>query len=117
MAPGDLTAVDAQPDVYYVDTCMYNVDGYGSVYILATDRPALVDTGLGTNHEYILDALDELGVDDLAYIIPTHAHLDHAGGAGFIAEQFPEAEVLTHERGVRHLVDPKRLVAGTKAAV
>jgi len=117
MAPGDLTAVDAQPDVYYVDTGMYNVDGYGSVYLLATDRPALVDTGLGTNHEYILDALDELGVDDLAYIIPTHAHLDHAGGAGFIAEQFPEAEVLTHERGVRHLVDPKRLVAGTKAAV
>ena len=116
MAPGDLTAIDDRP-IYYVDTGMYDVAGYGSVYILDTDRPALVDTGLGTNRQYIVDALDELGVEDLAYIIPTHAHLDHAGGAGFLAERFPEAEVLTHERAVRHLVDPERLVEGTKAAV
>ena len=116
MAPGDLTAVDDRP-LYAVDTGMYDVEGYGSVYILDTDQPALVDTGLGTNRQHILEALDELGIDDLAYIIPTHAHLDHAGGAGFFAAQFPEAEVLTHERAVRHLADPERLVAGTKAAV
>jgi len=116
MAPGDLTAVDDRP-LYAVDTGMYDVEGYGSVYILDTDQPALVDTGLGTNRQHILEALDELGIDDLAYIIPTHAHLDHAGGAGFLAAQFPEAEVLTHERAVRHLADPERLVAGTKAAV
>jgi glyoxylase-like metal-dependent hydrolase (beta-lactamase superfamily II) len=117
MAPGDLRAVDAHPDLYYVDTGMYDVEGYGSVYILDTDQPALVDTGIGTNRQYIIDALDELGIDDLASIIPTHAHLDHAGGAGFLAEQYPDAEVLTHERAVRHLVDPERLVEGTKAAV
>ncbi len=116
MAPGDLTAVDDRP-IYSVDTGMYDVEGYGSVYILDTDRPALVDTGIGTNRQYIVDALDELDIDDLDYIIPTHAHLDHAGGAGFLAEQYPEADVLTHERGVRHLVDPGRLVEGTKAAV
>jgi len=116
MAPGDLTAVDDRL-LYAVDTGMYDVEGYGSVYILDTDQPALVDTGLGTNRQHILEALDELGIDDLAYIIPTHAHLDHAGGAGFLAAQFPEAEVLTHERAVRHLADPERLVAGTKAAV
>ena len=116
MAPGDLTAVDDRP-LYAVDTGMYDVEGYGSVYILDTDQPALVDTGLGTNRQHILEALDELGIDDPAYIIPTHAHLDHAGGAGFLAAQFPEAEVLTHERAVRHLADPERLVAGTKAAV
>jgi glyoxylase-like metal-dependent hydrolase (beta-lactamase superfamily II) len=117
MAPGDLTAVDARPDLYCVDTGMYDVEGYGSVYILDADQPALVDTGIGTNRQYIVEALDELGIDDLAYIIPTHAHLDHAGGAGFLAERYPEAEVLTHERGVRHLVDPERLIAGTKSAV
>jgi len=117
MAPGDLTAADAHPDLYCVDTGMYDVEGYGSVYILDGDQPALVDTGIGTNRQYIVDALDELDIGDLAYIIPTHAHLDHAGGAGFLAERYPEAEVLTHERGVRHLVDPDRLVEGTKAAV
>jgi glyoxylase-like metal-dependent hydrolase (beta-lactamase superfamily II) len=117
MAPGDLTAVDDQSDFYYLDTGMYDVEGYGSVYILDTEKPALVDTGIGTNREYIFDALDELGIDSLAYILPTHAHLDHAGGAGFLAERFPDAEILTHERAVRHLVDPSRLVEGTKAAV
>jgi len=116
MAPGDLTAIDDRP-IYYVDTGMYDVPGYGSVYILDTDQPTLVDTGLGTNRQHIIDALDELEIGELAYIIPTHAHLDHAGGAGFLAEQFPEAEVLIHDRAVRHLVDPERLVEGTKAAV
>ncbi|WP_253738504.1 MBL fold metallo-hydrolase [Halohasta salina] len=115
MAPGDCIQIDDRL-IYYVDTGMYDVAAYGSVYIIDADRPALVDTGLGTNRQHITDALDELGVD-LEYIIPTHAHLDHAGGAGFLVDRFPEAEVLTHERAVRHLVDPERLVEGTKAAV
>jgi glyoxylase-like metal-dependent hydrolase (beta-lactamase superfamily II) len=53
----------------------------------------------------------------VAVIAPTHVHLDHAGGAGFLAEACPNAEVMTHEIGAPHLVDPSRLVAGTKAAV
>ncbi|ATW90034.1 glyoxylase-like metal-dependent hydrolase (beta-lactamase superfamily II) [Halohasta litchfieldiae] len=117
MAPGDLKPVDDHPDLYYLDTGMYDVEGYGSVYIFDTDQPALVDTGIGTNREYIFAALDQLDIDSLAYILPTHAHLDHAGGAGFLAERYPEAEVLIHERAVRHLVDPDRLISGTKSAV
>jgi glyoxylase-like metal-dependent hydrolase (beta-lactamase superfamily II) len=117
MAPGDLKPVDDHPDLYYLDTGMYDVEGYGSVYIFDTDQPALVDTGIGTNREYIFAALDQLDIDSLAYILPTHAHLDHAGGTGFLAERYPEAEVLIHERAVRHLVDPDRLISGTKSAV
>jgi glyoxylase-like metal-dependent hydrolase (beta-lactamase superfamily II) len=89
------------------------------VYIVDAERPAFVDTGIGTNREYLFDALDELDVarEDVRYLLPTHIHLDHAGGAGFLAEACPNATVLTHEIGVPHLVDPERLVEGTKAAV
>ncbi|RJX49955.1 MBL fold metallo-hydrolase [Halonotius pteroides] len=117
MPPGDLEAVSDRPDLYYVDTGMYDVAGYGAVYILDTAEPAVIDTGIGTNREYIFDALGELGIDALSYILPTHVHLDHAGGAGFLAEAFPDAEVLVDDRGVDHLIDPGRLIEGTKAAV
>jgi len=116
MAIGDLTAVDGT-DLYYVDVGAYDVQGYGSVYILDADRPAVVDTGLGTNVDRLLDAIDEVGIDVVDAILTTHIHLDHAGGAGFLAEAFPDATVYVHDIGVRHLVDPSRLVAGTKAAV
>jgi glyoxylase-like metal-dependent hydrolase (beta-lactamase superfamily II) len=119
MAIGDVAAVPDATDVYYLDVGMYDATSYGSVYILDAERPALVDAGIGTNYELILDALDEVGIDraDLEYVLPTHVHLDHAGGAGFLAEACPNATVLTHGSGVRHLIDPSRLVEGTKAAV
>jgi len=117
MTAGELLFVPDNPDIHSLDTGMYDVAGYGSVYVLDVAEPTIIDTGIGTNREHIFDALDDLDIDELSYIIPTHAHLDHAGGAGFLAEAFPDAEVLIHERAVDHLVDPSRLIEGTKAAV
>ena len=119
MAIGDVFAVEGCPDLHYVDTGMYDTEEYGTVYVLDAERPALVDTGIGTRYENVLDALAEVGIarEDLAYILPTHVHLDHAGGAGYLAEACPNATVMTHEIGVPHLIDPEALVAGTKAAV
>lgn len=117
MAIGDVEAVAGTDDIYYVDTGMYEVETYGSVYIIDAERPAVIDTGTGGDYDVVVDALDERGIDDLAYIVPTHVHLDHAGGAGFLARDHPNAQVRIHGRGVRHLVDPSRLVAGTKSAV
>jgi glyoxylase-like metal-dependent hydrolase (beta-lactamase superfamily II) len=119
MEIGDVAPVEGIPDCYYLDTGMYDTPEYGAVYIYDTERPALVDTGIGTNHERVLDALGEVGIarEDLAVIAPTHVHLDHAGGAGFLAEACPNATVHVPERGARHLVDPGRLWEGTKAAV
>lgn len=119
MAIGDVEPVPDSTDVYYLDTGMYDVEGYGAVYVIDAERPAVVDTGIGTNHERVLDALDAVGVGraELAHVLPTHVHLDHAGGAGFLAETCPDATVRTHEIGVPHLVDPTRLVEGTKRAV
>jgi len=119
MQPGDVATVPSCTDIHYVDTGMYDTAEYGAVYIVDAERPAIVDTGIGTNYERILDALDEVGLarEDVEVIAPTHVHLDHAGGAGLLAEACPNADVYVHELGARHLVDPGRLVAGTKNAV
>jgi glyoxylase-like metal-dependent hydrolase (beta-lactamase superfamily II) len=121
MAIGDVSTVTAAgcTDLSYVDTGMYDVAEYGSVYVVDAERPALIDTGIGTNWERIRDAVAEVGIapDDLEVIAVTHVHLDHAGGAGFLVEAFPNAEVYVHERGAPHLEDPGRLWAGTKQAV
>lgn len=119
MAIGDYYPIDSCPDYYYLDTGMYDTERYGSMYIVDAERPALIDTGIGTNYEYILAAMEEIGIapEDLEIIAPTHIHLDHAGGAGFLAEECPNADVCIHEIGARHLVDPERLIEGTKMAV
>ncbi|MEY7850183.1 MBL fold metallo-hydrolase [Natrarchaeobius sp. A-rgal3] len=121
MEPGSVRAVTTGDctDLYYLDTGMYDTDGYGAVYVLDDDRPAVIETGIGTNHERILEALSEIGIarDELAVIAVTHVHLDHAGGAGFLARTYPNADVYVPATGARHLVDPSALVAGTKAAV
>jgi len=121
MAIGDVSAITLGgcADLYYVDTGMYGVDEYGSVYVLDSARPTLVDTGIGSEYERVLDAMATVGIEpeDLEIIAPTHVHLDHAGGAGFLAEACPNAEVYVHEYGAPHLIDPERLWEGTKRAV
>ncbi|MFW5935421.1 MAG: MBL fold metallo-hydrolase, partial [Halolamina sp.] len=117
MAIGDVTAVEGAEDVHYVDTGMYDVPEYGSVYVIDGERPAVVDSGTGGDYERIADALDELGIDALDAVVLTHVHLDHAGGAGHLLADHPDAQAYIHERGARHLIDPERLVAGTKDAV
>ncbi len=121
MAIGDCYPVETGEctDLFYLDTGMYDTAEYGAVYILAGERSALIDTGIGRHYDLILDALESVGIapEELDIIAPTHVHLDHAGGAGYLARHCPNATVVVHERGVRHLVDPARLIEGTKAAV
>lgn len=106
-------------DIYYVDTGMFDANRFGAVYLIDDQRPAIVDTGIGTNYERILQALQAIDIapEDLSVIAPTHVHLDHAGGAGLLAQACPNADVYIHERGAPHLIDPSRLIAGTKDAV
>ncbi len=106
-------------DLYYLDTGMYETNGYGAVYILDDERPAVVDTGIGTNYDLLREGLAEVGIGtaDLEVIALTHVHLDHAGGAGFLAADYPNADVYVPALGADHMADPSRLVAGTKNAV
>ncbi|WP_254538208.1 MBL fold metallo-hydrolase [Halomarina litorea] len=121
MAIGDVERVTAGgcSDLSYVDTGMYDTAGYGSVYVLDAERPAIVETGTGAHHDRILDALVSLDIDpaSVEVLAVTHVHLDHAGGAGHLARACPNAEVVVHEAGAPHLVDPSRIAEGTRAAV
>jgi glyoxylase-like metal-dependent hydrolase (beta-lactamase superfamily II) len=99
--------------VYLLDTYAMGVPGTVSAYVIKGPKPALVDCGYASSYESVLSGLAEVGVmpSDVRYIVPTHVHLDHAGAAGRLLREMPNAEVIAHENGVPHLVDPTRLIA------
>jgi len=103
-------------EVYQIDTQMAGYQGITAGYLIRSDRPCLVETGTAPSAPVVRDALAALGVHaaDLATVVVTHIHLDHAGGVGDIAAMFPAAQVVVHELGARHLVDPSRLMASAR---
>lgn len=96
-----------------LDTRMGGYDGITASYLIRSSRPCLVETGTARSAPDVIAHLGRLGIgpNDLATIVVTHIHLDHAGGVGDLARAFPNATVVVHERGARHLVEPERLVA------
>jgi len=108
----------AQPlgnGVYLIDT-MYIRPGLAASHLIVEEgRAAFVDTGPGLSAPRLLAALDEVGVArvQVDYLFLTHVHLDHAGGAGHLMQALPNAKAVLHPRGVAHLVDPTKLIAGS----
>ena len=97
--------------------CHYGGPGNACAYLIVENgRAAFVDTNTAHALPYLLGALDAAGVarDAVDYIIVTHIHLDHAGGAAPLMKECPNATLLCHPRAARHLANPKRLVAAVK---
>jgi glyoxylase-like metal-dependent hydrolase (beta-lactamase superfamily II) len=107
---------DLGGEVWLVDTRMGGYDGITAGYLVRGERPCLVETGAARSAGEVVAALAGLGVgaEDLATIVVTHIHLDHAGGVGDLAAAFPHAEVVVHEAGARHLADPARLMRSAR---
>ncbi len=103
-------------EVYQIDTLMAGYDGITAGYLIRADRPCLVETGTAPSAPVVRNALAGLGIGpaDLATVVVTHIHLDHAGGVGDIAAMYPAAQIVVHERGARHLADPARLMASAR---
>jgi glyoxylase-like metal-dependent hydrolase (beta-lactamase superfamily II) len=105
-------AREIAPGVVEIDTLLGGWTKMTAGYLLDGPAPVLVETGSQSSVPVLLAALDALGVgpSDLAGVVVTHIHLDHAGGVGDVARAFPRATVYVHEKGARHLADPTRLV-------
>ena len=108
-------------DLGYDITCIDT--GYGrpmlaACYMLeANGRLAFVDCGTSHTLERALEVITSKGytAEQVNYVIPTHVHLDHAGGAGTMMDAFPNARLVIHPRGAAHMIDPAKLIAGVKA--
>jgi glyoxylase-like metal-dependent hydrolase (beta-lactamase superfamily II) len=97
--------------VLAIDTLTGGMTSVTAGYLLTAPRPALIECGPALAVDHVIAGLHSLGFDpdDLAYLVVTHIHLDHAGGAGAVAEAFPNATVVVSDIGARHLHDPERL--------
>ncbi len=98
--------------VYLLDTMALGQAGTVGAFLIKGPKVTLVDCGYASSYQSVLDGLAEVGVSpsDVRYLIPTHVHLDHAGAAGRLLREMPNAEVITHEKGAPHLVDPTKLI-------
>src|SRR5579862_5602375 len=103
--------------VFAIDTGHIRPQADASYLIVDGGHAAFVDTGTHRSVANLLAALEALDieVEQVDYVLLTHVHLDHAGGAGALMTTLPRARVVVHPRGAAHLSDPAKLVAAAKA--
>ena len=98
--------------------CEYLYPGHAAAHVIVdSGRAAFVDVGTNFSVPYLLAGLAELGIarEAVDYVLLTHVHLDHAGGAGRLMQELPNAAALLHPRGAPHMIDPTKLMAGSRA--
>jgi glyoxylase-like metal-dependent hydrolase (beta-lactamase superfamily II) len=103
--------------IHTVDTG-FQRPGFDAAYLLVEEgRAAFVDTGANHGVPRLLAALSAAGLEPSAvdWLIVTHVHLDHAGGAGLLLQSLPNARLVVHPRGARHMIDPSALFEGARA--
>ncbi len=104
-------------NVHALETGLYR-HGLAACYLVReADRLAFVDTGTAHTTPHLLQFIADLGLtpEHVDWIIPTHVHLDHAGGSGDLMAACPNARLVIHPKGAPHMIDPSRLIAGASA--
>ncbi len=109
--------IDLGHRIHLIDGFDFGLPSRTGTYVINEEALTLVETGPSMSVPYILAGLKELNINptDIQYIIVTHIHLDHSGGAGLLLQECPNAKVIVHPKGARHLADPSRLILGAKA--
>ncbi|MFT4174046.1 MAG: MBL fold metallo-hydrolase [Rhodocyclaceae bacterium] len=103
--------------IFAIDTGLLRPGFDASYLVVEQGRAAFIDTGTAYAVPFLLYALAEQGLQasQVDWVILTHVHLDHAGGAGALLQHLPNARLVVHPRGARHMIDPSALVAGASA--
>jgi len=111
--------IEVAENIYMIDDQVCSISTMGSVYLLNEEKKALVDSGPPSSASVVLDGIRQVGIkpEDINYIVVTHVHLDHSGGAGVLLEHMPQAQVVVHHKGARYLVEPAELVDGAIKAL
>jgi glyoxylase-like metal-dependent hydrolase (beta-lactamase superfamily II) len=104
---------DISPNLKLIDP-QPPIPGYWrfiGTYVIFGEQIALVDPGPAAAIPNLLSALSEIGVrpEEVAYVVLTHIHMDHAGGIGHLMKGLPNAKVLAHSRATPHLINPRNL--------
>ncbi len=102
--------------IFCIDTD-YVAPGIACAYIVQdSEACALIETGTGPALPAMIERIKSLGLnlEQFSAVIPTHAHLDHAGAAGQWIEAMPNARLYCHPKAARHLIDPSRLEASAR---
>lgn len=103
--------------IHTIDTA-FQRDHFDAAYLLVENgRGAFIDCGTNHSVAHLLATLQQTGLTpgDVDWLLVTHVHLDHAGGAGALMERLPNARLVVHPRGARHMIDPSKLIAGATA--
>jgi len=107
------------PGLYAIDVKPLGIPGFLSPYVLVGREAAIIDCGPPCSIGALIEGLKALGVkpETVRYVLATHIHIDHVGGASLLLDWAREAELLVHPRGVEHMIDPSRLWESTKAVL
>ena len=103
--------------IHTIDTA-FQRDHFDAAYLVVENgRGAFIDCGTNHSVPYLLTALQQaaLAPEHVDFVIVTHVHLDHAGGAGLLMQHLPNATLVAHARAAPHLIDPAKLIAGATA--
>ena len=104
--------------IHAIDSLYLDRENFAACYLVASKNEiAVVETNTNYAVPMILQALEAKGWhrDQVRYVIVTHIHLDHAGGAGKLMEELPHATLVVHPSGEKHLVNPEKLVTSAKS--
>lgn len=104
--------------IYLVDVYGYGVRGMISLYILRGEETIVLDSGTADSTDGLMTAMGLLGIDfnSVRYIMVSHRHHDHAGGAAILLRHFPNAQVGVHEFAKKHMMDPSKVSDGAREA-
>jgi glyoxylase-like metal-dependent hydrolase (beta-lactamase superfamily II) len=109
--------IDHEYGISTIDTGFVRPGLAASHLLVANNHAAFIDVGVNASVPRLLDVLrmKQIPVENVDYVIVTHVHLDHAGGAGQLMQALPQADLIVHPRGARHIIDPSKLIEGATA--